>query len=73
MTPDMLRKVAKVSLAIGLLLMLVWLLQQFGWIDWLDNPELGALAAGLITLVTARLANKDDELATPEDQSPSED
>lgn len=73
MTPKMLRSVAKAAFAIGLFLMLVWLLQQFDWIDWLDNPEVGAIAAGVVTLVCARLANKGDEMAAHEDQATPED
>ena len=63
MTPKMLRTVAMVSLAIGVLLMAIWVLQQAGAFHLIDNPEIGALAAGLVTFISARFAGKSDEEA----------
>ena len=44
-----------IAFAAGLALALVWILQEFGSVDWLDHPDSGAMAAILLGLTLCLL------------------
>lgn len=58
MTPKMLRAVARISGALALVLALVWLLQEFAVVAWIDDPVPGMLGFAVLAILCQSLARK---------------
>lgn len=58
MSPKILRLIAFFWLALMLALAAIWLLQELGVIDWLDDPLAGIIGFGLIGLLLKGFADR---------------
>jgi len=58
MTPGMLRGFARAAFLIALAIAVIWLLQAIGMANLTDDPLVGIIVFGLVSLVLDRLARK---------------